>query len=85
MKKLSDAAFAARARAQNADRQTRIREARTAAGLVSLTCWIPAEVKAALTARAAESGQPIGEITAALLLDALDPLTAMNRMNLPKN
>ena len=73
MKKLalSDAAFAARARAQNADRQTRIREKRQAAGLVSFTVWLPAEVKAALDTRAAESGQPISEITNALLLDAL--------------
>ena len=73
MKKLalSDAAFAARARAQNAERQTRIREKRQAAGQVSLTVWLPAEVKAALDTRAAETGQPINETISVLLLDAL--------------
>lgn len=73
MKKLalSDAAFAARARAQNAERQTRIREKRQAAGQVSFTVWLPAEVKAALDTRAAETHQQISEITAALLLEAL--------------
>ena len=68
---ISPAQFATRARAQNAERQTRIREKRQAAGQVSFTVWLPAEVKAALDTRAAESGQPISEITAALLLDAL--------------
>lgn len=73
MKKLalSDAAFAARARAQNAERQTRIREKRQTAGQVSLTVWIPADLKTALTARAAEADQPIGDTITALLLDAL--------------
>lgn len=73
MKKLAltDAAFAARARAQNADRQTRIREVRAAAGLVSLTVWVSADLKTALTARAAETGQPINDTISALLLDAL--------------
>ena len=71
MKKLSDAQFAARARAQNAERQTRIREARAAAGLVSLTVWVSADLKTALTARAAETGQPINDTISALLLDAL--------------
>ena len=73
MKKLAltDAAFAARARTQNAERQTRIREKRQAAGLVSLTIWIPTELKTAIDTRAAETGQPIGDAVSALLLDAL--------------
>ena len=73
MKKLalSDAAFAARARAQNADRQTRIREKRQAAGQVSLTVWVSAEIKAALDTRAAETGQSINETISVLLLNAL--------------
>ena len=33
----------------------------------------PVEVKTALDTRAAETGQPISEITAALLLEALKP------------
>ena len=71
MKKLSDSQFAARARTQNAERQTRIREKRQAAGLVSLTVWLPAEVKSALDTRSAETGQPIGDTVSALLLDSL--------------
>ena len=74
-RKLSDAEFVERTRAGNRKRAERQRQRLEQSGLSALTVWVPSEIRAALTAKAANDGSTIAETATALLSAALTTTT----------